>query len=100
MIMLEEKVEQIIFENVVGQISFIIGERMVVVIVDEEKVVLCKLDWYILFLFFFVYIFFNLDCSNLGNVYFVGLVEFVNLESKRYDWFGIVFYIVCEWVID
>ncbi|KAF5544074.1 nicotinamide mononucleotide permease [Fusarium mexicanum] len=91
--MSEEKAQQDTFETVTEQRSPITGDRMALVTEAEEKAVLRKLDLHILPLLFLVYIFSNLDRSNLGNARLAGLTDSVNLGGKRYDWLGTAFYI-------
>jgi hypothetical protein len=62
---------------------------------EEEAAVIRKLDWHLMPLIFVLYSLSVLDRSNLGNARIAGLTKDIDLEGRRYDWLGTVFYISC-----
>ncbi|KAL9135602.1 MAG: hypothetical protein Q9175_003202 [Cornicularia normoerica] len=69
--------------------------------VDEEIVVVRKLDRHLVLFIAFLYMLSFLDRSNIGNARIAGLTEDLNLDSSQYEWLLTSFYctyITFQWM--
>ncbi|KAK8192897.1 major facilitator superfamily domain-containing protein [Phyllosticta capitalensis] len=61
---------------------------------EEERAVRRKLDWHLVPILTFMYLFCFLDRANIGNAYIEGLRQDLNLRGHQFNWALTIFFVV------